>query len=59
MTDMHRNVLLAIVVATMGYALWSFFVASRYQAMCQISYWSATDSQLRACDEMRASLPSN
>jgi hypothetical protein len=54
-----RNMLLVICVATLGYGLWSFFVASRYQALCQLSYWSATETQLRACDDMQAELPRN
>lgn len=56
---MKQNVLLALCAATLGYGLWSFFVASRYQSLCQLSYWSATAAQLRACDEMRTELPKN
>jgi len=54
-----RNVLLVICLATLGYAIWSFLVASRYQALCQLSYWSATEAQLRACDDMGTELPRN
>lgn len=56
---MGRNLLLAACVAGLGYYVWSFFVASRYQALCQLSYWSATDAQLRACDELQSELPGN
>ncbi|MBG0810203.1 hypothetical protein IY145_12525 [Methylosinus sp. H3A] len=59
MNTYGRNILLALGVAGLGYFLWSLFVASRYQALCEISYWSATEAQLRACDEIRASLPRN
>ncbi|BBU61121.1 MULTISPECIES: hypothetical protein [Methylosinus] len=59
MNAFSRNMLLALGVAGFGYFLWSIFVASRYQALCEISYWSATEAQLRACDEMRSSLPRN
>jgi hypothetical protein len=52
--------LLAILwVAAIVYGLWSFFVASRYQSLCQLSYWSATEAQLRACDDQRVQLPKN
>jgi hypothetical protein len=55
---MNRGLLLlALFAAIFGYEAWSFLVASRYQSLCQLSYWSATDAQLRACDEMGAALP--
>lgn len=54
---MSRGLLLAAIAAILGYETWSFFVASRYQSLCQLSYWSATQEQLRACDEMRTALP--
>lgn len=56
---MRRNLLLTIGVVGLGYFLWSFFVASRYESLCQISYWSATPAQLRACEEQQSALPSN
>lgn len=55
---MNRSLLLlALFAVIFGYEAWSFLVASRYQSLCQLSYWSATDAQLRACDEMGAALP--
>ncbi|HEY8063119.1 MAG TPA: hypothetical protein VIF40_00145 [Methylosinus sp.] len=59
MNAFSRNMLLALGVAGLGYFLWSMFVASRYQALCEISYWSATEAQLRACDDRIATLPKN
>ncbi|BGE86584.1 MULTISPECIES: hypothetical protein [Methylosinus] len=56
---MNRGLLLAAIAAILGYEAWSFFVASRYQALCGISYWTATEAQLRACDEMGTALPRN
>jgi hypothetical protein len=38
------------------YYLWSFFVSSRYQALCQLVYWDSTTSQIRSCDELRSQL---
>jgi hypothetical protein len=53
---MRRNLLLAIGVVGLGYYIWSFFVASRYESLCQLSYWSATSAQLRACEEQQSEL---
>jgi len=39
-----------------GYGVWSFYVASRYQALCELSYWSATKDELKLCDERMAEL---
>ncbi len=46
-----RTVLLIVAVFMSGYGIWSLFVASRYQALCELSYWSATEAQLKLCDE--------
>lgn len=54
---MNRIFILLLLIASAGYGAWAFFVASRYQSLCQLSYWSATDAQLRACDEMQTELP--
>jgi hypothetical protein len=53
---MNRKILFLLFIVVTGYGLWSFFVASRYQALCQLSYWSSTDAQLRACDELKSEL---
>ena len=54
--QMKTFVLLLAVVAMAGFGLWSLHVASRYQALCEISYWSATAAQLKHCDERAAEL---
>ncbi|CAN2534367.1 hypothetical+protein [Methylocapsa aurea] len=59
MNAFSRSLLLALGVAGLGYFLWSMFVAIRYQALCEISYWSATEAQLRACDDRLGALPKN
>jgi len=43
----------AFCVLMMGYGLWSLHVASCYQALCEISYWSASRAELKLCDERR------
>jgi hypothetical protein len=53
---MKTFVLLLAVVAMAGFGLWSLHVASRYQALCEISYSSATAAQLKHCDERAAEL---
>lgn len=54
---MNQKIMLLLLIAFAGYGAWSFFVASRYQSLCQLSYWSSTAAQLRACDELQAQLP--
>jgi hypothetical protein len=44
------------LVLIASYYLWSFFVSSRYQALCQLVYWDSTTSQIRSCDELRSQL---
>ncbi len=51
-----RTVLLIVAVVMSGYGLWSLFVASRYQALCELSYWSATAAELKHCDERLSEL---
>jgi hypothetical protein len=46
------------LVLIASYYLWSFFVSSRYQALCQLVYWDSTSSQIRFCDEVRSQLDS-
>ncbi len=45
--------MLAATVVLVGYYLWNFFVNSRYQALCNINYWSATPAQIDACKEVK------
>lgn len=46
----------AILALLLGaYNLWSFFNSSRYQALCNASYWEMNSAQLDAClDQKRA-----
>jgi hypothetical protein len=53
---MNQKALWLLVAVLAGYGLWSFFVASRYQALCQLSYWSSTAEQLRSCDAIATEL---
>jgi hypothetical protein len=39
------------VVLSVGFGVWSFFVASRYQALCELSYFSASAAEIKHCDE--------
>ncbi|PWB84237.1 MAG: hypothetical protein C3F11_02330 [Methylocystaceae bacterium] len=55
-TAMNQKILWFLFVVVTAYGAWSFFVASRYQSLCQLSYWSSTDAQLRACDELQTEL---
>jgi hypothetical protein len=48
--------LLLAAVAMAGLGLLSLHVASRYQALCEISYWSATAAQREHCEERVAEL---
>jgi hypothetical protein len=53
---MKTSLLLAAAVAIAGFGLWSLYVGSRYQALCELSYWSATAAELKHCDERAAEL---
>ncbi len=48
---MKKSLLLAAGVLMVGFGVWSLFVASRYQALCELSYWSASAAELKHCDE--------
>lgn len=50
--------LMAGLVLIAGYYLWSFFVSSRYQALCQLVYWDSTTSEIRSCDDLKTQLES-
>ena len=53
MPTMRHSTLIVFCVLMMGYGLWSLHVASCYQALCEISYWSASRAELKLCDERR------
>lgn len=39
-----------------GYQLWSFFVSSRYQALCGGSYWDLNRAQIDSCKDLKTEL---
>ena len=51
-----RTILIAACLLMASYGVWSLFVASRYQALCELSYWSASKSELKLCEERRGEL---
>lgn len=53
---MRQKVLFVILALLTGYGVWSFYVASRYQSLCQLSYWRSTPAELRSCDELKTEL---
>ncbi|MGJ0505900.1 MAG: hypothetical protein ACR652_01950 [Methylocystis sp.] len=53
---MRKWLLLAAGALMIGFGVWSLTVASRYQALCELSYWSATPAELRLCDERAGEL---
>jgi hypothetical protein len=53
---MMRALILSVCLAIGGFGLWSLYVSSRYQALCEISYFSATAAEIRRCDERMAEL---
>jgi len=48
--------LAALVGLFLCYYLWSFFVSSRYQALCNLTFWFATPSQVESCKEIKSEL---
>jgi len=50
---------LALLVAAslaMGWFFWSLFVGSRYEALCNISYWTASKEEIEGCKEAKTEL---
>ncbi len=45
-----------IALVLMSYNLWSFFNSSRYQALCNASYWEMNKSQLDSCLDQKRNL---
>jgi hypothetical protein len=45
----------AAVVLT-GYYIWSFFVSSRYEALCGGSYWELDKKQIDSCLDRKKEL---
>lgn len=48
---MNKMLILALLLSMAGFGVWSLFVGSRYQTLCELSYWSATKEELKHCDE--------
>ena len=48
--------LLVVTCLAMGLFFWSLFVSSRYQALCNLDYWSATKEEIDACKEAKTEL---
>ena len=48
---MKKTLLLAGGVMMAGFGVWSLYVASRYQALCELSYFSASAAEIKLCDE--------
>jgi hypothetical protein len=48
--------LLAVTCVAMGFYVWSLLVSSRYQALCNVNYWSATKEELDSCKEAKTEL---
>lgn len=46
---------IAAVVLT-GYYIWSFFVSSRYEALCGGSYWEFDKKQIDSCVDRKKEL---
>lgn len=53
---MKKTLLVCAVLASCGFGAWSMFVASRYQALCEISYFSASAAEIKHCDERLSEL---
>ena len=53
---MKRILLVCAAMASCGFGAWSMLVASRYQALCEISYFSATAAEIKHCDERLSEL---
>lgn len=43
-------------ILLMSYQAWSFFVSSRYQALCGGSYWDLSNKQIEACKAAKTEL---
>ncbi len=48
--------ILAGIALLLSYYLWNFFVGSRYQALCNVTYWQATPAQIAACKDVKREL---
>ncbi|MEK4034721.1 hypothetical protein WOC76_10205 [Methylocystis sp. IM3] len=53
---MKKTLLLSAFVLMVGFGVWSLYAGSRYQALCELSYWSASAEELKLCDERAVEL---
>lgn len=53
---MKQILIVSACVAVAVFGLWSLYVSSRYQALCEISYFSAATETIKHCDERMAEL---
>jgi hypothetical protein len=51
-----NRLLLAAALLLGGYYVWSFFVSSRYQALCGGSYWQLSPAQIESCKDLKSQL---
>jgi hypothetical protein len=55
----YNNILKAAAILALlfgTYNVWSFFNSSRYQALCNASYWEMNSSQLDSCLDQKKAL---
>ncbi len=45
-----------VAVLLAGYYVWSFFVSSRYQALCGGSYWELDKKEIDSCIDRKKEL---
>jgi hypothetical protein len=50
------KIVAVLALVLMSYNLWSFFSSSRYQALCNASYWEMNRSQLDSCLDQKRGL---
>jgi len=48
--------LLVVVALLGGYYVWSYYVSSKYQALCGGSYWQLTAQEVASCKELKTEL---
>ncbi len=49
-------ILLTAIALLAGYYTWYSLVASRYELLCGVSYWSATSAQRASCKDLQSEL---
>lgn len=50
------KVSLFLAVLATAYYVWSFYVSSRYQALCGASYWEMDRAQVDSCEDVKTEL---